>query len=226
MSDDRSFERKTRAWLELGPTDAPDQAVEAALLTIESTRQERDLRIPWRLPTMNPIARLAGVAVVAILAVGVAVFALRPATNVGVTPTPTPTVSATAIAVAPPTDALAQLQAYRAAYGAVCDSLASIPDPKPSAAPAEVVAFLQATIAMGNEEVAGLEAIEAPPALSTEHLANIQTLKDVLALLNHEIDLLEVPKIDEATTVDEATGSLDTLREQFAAKYGLSTRCP
>jgi hypothetical protein len=69
MSDDRQFERTARAWLELGPTDAPDHAVEGALLTIETTAQERDLRIPWRLPKMNPIVRTAGVAAVAIVAV-------------------------------------------------------------------------------------------------------------------------------------------------------------
>jgi hypothetical protein len=86
MSDDRQLERTARAWLELGPTDAPDHAVEAALLTIESTSQERDLRIPWRLPKMTPITRLAGAAAVGILAVGITLFALRPASNVGVTP--------------------------------------------------------------------------------------------------------------------------------------------
>jgi hypothetical protein len=48
MSDDRLLERNARAWLERGPTDAPDRVVEAALLAIETTNQERDLRIPWR----------------------------------------------------------------------------------------------------------------------------------------------------------------------------------
>ena len=77
MSDDRTFERNARAWLELGPTDAPDRVVEAALLAIEQTDQERDFRIPWRLPTMNPFARLATVAVIAALAVGGALYVLR-----------------------------------------------------------------------------------------------------------------------------------------------------
>ena len=48
MNDDRSLERAARSWLEAGPTQAPDRAVEAALLQIETTSQERDLRIPWR----------------------------------------------------------------------------------------------------------------------------------------------------------------------------------
>ena len=48
MTDDRSLERAARSWIEAGPTQAPDRAVEAALLRIETTPQERDLRIPWR----------------------------------------------------------------------------------------------------------------------------------------------------------------------------------
>ena len=173
---------------------------------------------------MTPIVRLAGAAVIGVLAIGAALFSLRPGSNVGVAQTPTPAASASGVAAA--SDSLSQLQAYRSAYGAVCASLARLTDPSPSADPSTVIAFLHATIARGNQEVTGFEAIQAPPALATEHLANIQTLKDVLALLNHEIDLLGANKIAEAATVDESTGSLNTLREQFARKYGLSSACP
>lgn len=78
MSDDRLFERRARAWLELGPTEAPDRPVQAALRAIESTSQERDLRILWRLPFMMSPGRLAAVAaIVAIVVVG-GVFLLKP----------------------------------------------------------------------------------------------------------------------------------------------------
>jgi hypothetical protein len=77
MSDDRQFERTARAWLELGPTKAPDHTVESALLSIESTSQERDLRIPWRLQKMNPMIRLGTIAAVAVVAVAGAVYLLR-----------------------------------------------------------------------------------------------------------------------------------------------------
>jgi Tol biopolymer transport system component len=70
MSEDRTFERKARAWLELGPADAPDHVVEAALLEIETTTQERDLRIPWRFPQMTTPFRLATAAVIGVLAIG------------------------------------------------------------------------------------------------------------------------------------------------------------
>jgi hypothetical protein len=226
MTDDRSLERAARSFIEPGPTRAPEAAVERALDVIQTTRQERDLRILRRFSTMTMTARVAAAAVVGVIAIGGAAFLLRP------TPPDSaarPPASAPPVATpsAAPSDALAQLQAYRAAVGAVCGSLASIADPKPSAAPAEIVAFLQTTIARQNEEVAGLEAIHPPAALATEHLANIQTVKDVTALLNHMIELVQAnpPKMAEFAAVDEATGSLNTLREQFATKYALPP-CP
>lgn len=96
MTEDRSLERAARSWLENGPTQAPDRTVEAALLRIETTPQERDLRIPWRFPTMTPPARIAAAAVIGVLAVGGALFALRPSdgSSVGA---PGPSPSATTV---------------------------------------------------------------------------------------------------------------------------------
>jgi len=96
MTDDRSLERAARSWLENGPTQAPDRAVEAALLRIQTTPQERDLRIPWRLPTMTTPARVATAALIGVIAVGGALFMLgRPGQSgvggPGPTPTQTPT---------------------------------------------------------------------------------------------------------------------------------------
>jgi hypothetical protein len=91
MSDDRSIERSARAWLELGPTQAPDHAVEAALRTIDTTSQERDLRIPWRFPTMNPLARIAVLVTIAVVAVGAGLYLMQPSrSSVGPQPSPTP----------------------------------------------------------------------------------------------------------------------------------------
>jgi hypothetical protein len=92
MSDDRSIERSARAWLELGPTQAPDHAVEAALRTIDTTSQERDLRIPWRFPTMNPLARIAILVTVAVVALGAGLYLMKPA-NDSVGPQPSPAAS-------------------------------------------------------------------------------------------------------------------------------------
>jgi hypothetical protein len=90
MTDDRSLERAARSWLEAGPTQAPDRAMEAALLRIQTTPQERDLRIPWRLPKMTTPARVAAAAVIGVLAIGGALFVFRPGGSSVGGPGPTP----------------------------------------------------------------------------------------------------------------------------------------
>ena len=94
MTDDRSLERAARSWLESGPTEAPDRAVEAALLRIQTTRQDRVIPVLWRLPTMNAFGRLfAGLATVALVAV-VGLVALRPGGGPGApVASPSPSVS-------------------------------------------------------------------------------------------------------------------------------------
>ena len=92
MTDDRSLERAARSFIEPGPTRAPEAALERALLLIETTPQERDLRIPLRFSTMTTPARVAAAAVIGVLAIGGASFILGRAgqsTNVGA-PTPSP----------------------------------------------------------------------------------------------------------------------------------------
>jgi TolB protein len=102
MNDDRSLERAARSWLEAGPTQAPDRAVEAALLRIETTPQERDLRIPWRLPKMTTPARVATAAVIGVLAIGGAIYlggsGLSSVAGPGPSHTPTPSASPSASA--------------------------------------------------------------------------------------------------------------------------------
>jgi hypothetical protein len=87
--DDRSLERAARSWLEEGPIQAPDRAVQGALSRIHTIRQERAL-VPWRLPSMNPIARIAAVAVMALLTVGLASVTIGPGGPWGPKPTATP----------------------------------------------------------------------------------------------------------------------------------------
>jgi hypothetical protein len=97
MNDDRSLERAARSWLEDGPTQAPDRAVEAAILRIETTSQERDLRVLWRLPKMTTPARVAAAAVIGVLAIGGAIYAFGPGGSSfgGPRSTPSPTSSPT-----------------------------------------------------------------------------------------------------------------------------------
>jgi dipeptidyl aminopeptidase/acylaminoacyl peptidase len=107
MSDDRSIERNARAWLELGPTQAPDHAVEAALRTIDTTSQERDLRIPWRKFRMTTPLRLGAAAVIGVLAVSAALL-LRPSKSDVGTPSPLPT-SPTSTPTTPPASPVPQV---------------------------------------------------------------------------------------------------------------------
>lgn len=107
MTDDRSLERAARSWGEEGPTRAPDHAVAAALARIQTTPQERAPWVPWRLPSMNPIARLAALAVIAVVAIGGSFYLLGRG-NFGfgslASPAPSPTALPTPTAVGGPSD--------------------------------------------------------------------------------------------------------------------------
>jgi len=89
MTDDRSLERAARSFIEVGPTQAPEAAVEAALLRIQTTAQERDW-FPWRFPRMLTPTRLVALGVVgaAVLAVAAALAGFG-----GPGPAPAPTAS-------------------------------------------------------------------------------------------------------------------------------------
>jgi len=45
MTDERNFERITRAWLDLMPDEAPDRTIAAVLQAVETVPQ---VRSPWR----------------------------------------------------------------------------------------------------------------------------------------------------------------------------------
>lgn len=96
MTDDRTLERAARSWLEEGPTRAPDRPVEDALLTIETTSQERVPRLPWRFSVMPNGVRIAVAAVIGVLALAV-IWRLipNPSGIGGLTPAPSPTEEAT-----------------------------------------------------------------------------------------------------------------------------------
>jgi hypothetical protein len=106
MIDDRSLERTARSWIEEGTTAAPPQAVEAALLRIETTPQERDWHVPWRFRTMTIPARLVAAAVIGALVI-VGAIALG---GLGVgrsAPSPAPSTGPSAAPVSPSAGAIA-----------------------------------------------------------------------------------------------------------------------
>ncbi len=91
MNDDRAFERATRDWLEAGSDTTPAATIDAVLLAVRTTPQERDLWIPRRITTLPTQVRL--IAAIAIFAVaGFAAVNLFKAPPIGPSPTPSPTV--------------------------------------------------------------------------------------------------------------------------------------
>ena len=83
-----------RDWLDDGSDRTPPAAIDAVLLAVKTTRQERDLRIPRRFTKMPTYMRLAaGIAIVAVLGVGVVAY-LNGGPNTAGPPTPAPTTAA------------------------------------------------------------------------------------------------------------------------------------
>lgn len=69
---DRLFERAVLDWLEDGADRTSPAAIDAVLLAVKTTPQERGLRPPWRFyPMPNYLRAVAPIAVVAIVAIGV-----------------------------------------------------------------------------------------------------------------------------------------------------------
>ena len=71
MTSERDFDRLARAWLELGPNEAPDRVVTAVLQAAETTPQvRRPMRWPlWRLVPMTRLPVAAGAVAILVVAV-------------------------------------------------------------------------------------------------------------------------------------------------------------
>jgi hypothetical protein len=113
MTDDREFQRAITDWLETGSDRTPPHAIDAVLLAVRSTRQDRPLPVPWSTPQMPPIARylIAAAAIVAISFVALNVAGLPryvagPAATPSLSPTPTPTPVPAALTTGDPTATL------------------------------------------------------------------------------------------------------------------------
>jgi len=91
MNDRRRFDHAVADWLDDGSDATPPEVIDAVLLAVRSTPQERDFRFPWRTSPMKHLAYAA--AAVAALAVGVAALsALSPRFGIGLGPTPAATI--------------------------------------------------------------------------------------------------------------------------------------
>lgn len=112
---DRTFEGAVNDWLEDGSDRTPRSAIDAVLLAVKTTPQERDLRIPWRFPFMPALSRASGLAAVALVAVvgaGALIYlnstgpggaGSQPTSSPTTAPTPAATVAPTAAPTSQPT---------------------------------------------------------------------------------------------------------------------------
>jgi hypothetical protein len=99
---DQLFERAVRDWLEDGSDRTPRPAIDAVLLAVKTTRQERDLRIPRRFTQMPTYMRLtAAIALVVVVGVGALAYVNR-GPNAGGPPTAAPTATAAPSPSIPP----------------------------------------------------------------------------------------------------------------------------
>jgi hypothetical protein len=232
MTDDRTLERAARSWLEEGPTRAPDRAVDAALSRIDTTRQERDLRIPWRITSLNPSIKLAGAAVLVLAVASAVIFAMRPTSNVG-PPSSTPVPSPTA---APQASAGDPLVAYRAARNEICTNalmafsdhsdLVGLYDP---ATPADRRAIVNAN-AQGIADAIATEArdlglLQAPPELAEAHTTDVAHAQSLAAIYAGQMQLLQSERYADAAAQEVAAESASNLRKPFETQYDLFT-CP
>lgn len=106
MTDQRQLHHLLDVFFEQGTDELADRVLESALVQIDHTQQRRRSPAPWRFPSMTIQSRLAAAAVIGVLAIGGALFVLRPNQTVGpsnTTPAPTPAASASG---ATPTAAL------------------------------------------------------------------------------------------------------------------------
>ena len=90
--DDMTFDPRIADWLEGDPNEAPEQALQIVLAAFPSIRQRRGSRLPWRTPSMNPLARMAVAAITVAIAVGGAAYLFGPSRpSDGAVPTAAPT---------------------------------------------------------------------------------------------------------------------------------------
>ncbi len=88
MNSNRDFEQTASEWLNDGTDATPPHVIDAVLLAVRTTPQERDLRVPWRTLSMKyPVYAAAVIAVLAVAGIA-ASYAFGPDPNFGSGPSP------------------------------------------------------------------------------------------------------------------------------------------
>ena len=103
MNYNRGFEQIAAEWLDDGSDSTPRAVIDAVLLAVKTTPQERDLGLVWRSRSMTMYVRVAAVIATVAVAGLAALYAFGYGPNIGSgptaepTPLPTPTTSPAAV---------------------------------------------------------------------------------------------------------------------------------
>ena len=94
MNDRRDFDRAVDQWLDEGSDATPPEVIDAVLLAVRSTPQERDFGVPWRTTSMTSYLRVAAVIALAAIASTAAISTFGPGGSgfggTNATPSPSP----------------------------------------------------------------------------------------------------------------------------------------
>jgi hypothetical protein len=232
MTDDRSLERAARSWIDAGPTRAPERVIEGALLKVQTTGQERELRIPWRLPAMLTPTRLAAAAVIGALVLGGAIIMSAGSKPNVVTPTPS-------VEASPSSGPSAQgptLATYKADRDGICgpatqqvvvlNEKAALLDPttRPGDT-ARMVVNLTQVVGVATDATDALALLRPPSFAATDHAADVTRHRDSIAILSRAIAKLQAGEVAAGLAMTDATEPISVLERAFEQKYGLAG-CP
>ena len=94
MNHKRDFDRAVDRWLDEGSDATPPEVIDAVLLAVRSTPQEREFRAPWRTTSMTSYLRVAAVIALAAIASTGAIITFGPGGSgfggTNATPSPSP----------------------------------------------------------------------------------------------------------------------------------------
>ena len=78
MNDKHDFDGAVDRWLDDGSDATPPEVIDAVLLAIRSTPQERDFRFPWRTTSMKSYLQVAAVVAFSVIASTAAIITFGP----------------------------------------------------------------------------------------------------------------------------------------------------